>query len=107
MYTFKTLENKNGELYDVFDEETEERVGHLKMRDGVLYLLPVFENEVLWGDPLNTWIYQDIAKQELDDAEKIVVFSETRASLDEYLEFIGEEAEIEEAEDYGEDALSF
>lgn len=93
MYRFSKLDGKNGNMYDIYDESTLERVGLLKMRPGTLYLFPVVEDDVVWGDPLDTWVYDDIYKSELDEAEKIVVFNESREALDEYFMGMWEDEE--------------
>ena len=86
-YFVKCENNTNGRLYDIFEDETEEnRLGVLKLRYGILYLFPVVEDEILWGTELDAWVFDDINKNSLNEAEQIKIFAECVDEIKEYFD---------------------
>ena len=86
-YFVKSEKNKSGRLYDIYEDDNREtRLGVLQMRFGILYLFPVIEEDILWGDVLNSWIFEDVNKSELEEDEKTEIFAKCINEIKEFFE---------------------
>ena len=83
----KVDNNKNGHLYNIFENDAQEnQIGLLKMRYGILYLFPVINTEVIWGEELGAWVFDDINKRDLNEEEKINIFAKCIDEIKDYFE---------------------
>ena len=107
MYKFVKPENGKDKLFYIYEnEELNECIGLIRMKDGIATMFPMIYDEVGWGIPIESWFYDDISKTDLTPDEEAKMLAEAQTAMREYKEEIANykeavenDTEVDEDED--------